>query len=118
MTGVQTRALPISGGVDVQEQADQSLYDLTSVLAYLDDNHTSVVGMREIAWQSGAKVACFARDHLCERSQITTVRDSGKEHSTCKAADSTRTLTKANGKSNIEVANIVFVMHVSISLLL
>lgn len=34
--------------------------DAASVFCYLDDNHTSVVGMREVALKEGAKVLCVS----------------------------------------------------------
>ena len=49
-----------------------------SVFCYLEDNHTSVVGMREVALSCGAGVVCV------EPSAVTSSGGSGQsEHPTC-----------------------------------
>lgn len=54
-----------------------------SVFCYLEDNHTSVVGMREVAVQCGARAVCVAERDIISSSQFeigTTLLKSGTPH--------------------------------------
>lgn len=55
-----------------------------SVFCYLEDNHTSVVGMREVAVQCGARAVCVAEQDIISPSQFelgTTLSRSGTPQS-------------------------------------
>ena len=52
-----------------------------SVFCYLEDNHTSVVGMREVAAQFGASVVCATAEDIVGRSEL----ENGIDHPDCGA---------------------------------
>ena len=52
-----------------------------SVFCYLEDNHTSVIGMREVAAQFGASVVCTTAQDIVGRSQLENTAESGTIHS-------------------------------------
>ncbi len=56
----------ITGGGDVS--AENLSHDGSSVLCYLEDNHTSVVGMRELARQHGARIVCTNTHNMQSRT--------------------------------------------------
>ncbi len=53
-----------SGGSEGKESPCDGSSSSGSTFCYLDDNHTSVIGMREVARASGAKSCCVTRDDL------------------------------------------------------
>ena len=66
----------------VQAAGNSSSYEIVqgSVFCYLEDNHTSVVGMREVAVQCGARAICVAEQDIISSSQFeigTTLLKSG-----------------------------------------
>ena len=52
-----------------------------SVFCYLEDNHTSVIGMREVAAQFGASVVCTTAQDIVGQSQLENTAESGTTHS-------------------------------------
>lgn len=80
--GVTTR----SGEVDREERR--------SIFCYLEDNHTSVVGMREMAAQYGASIVCATSEDIVSASQF----EFGTSH--CETGTSQHESGKTNSKPN------------------
>ena len=73
-----------------------------SVFCYLEDNHTSVVGMREVAAQLGAFVVCTTVQDIVNRSESEDFAESGTTPSECGTAHSeSGTANSESGAGNI-----------------
>ena len=75
-----TRDLKMAGG----DVCGQRRVGNASVFCYLEDNHTSVIGMREVAAQFGASVVCATAYDIVS-SQFDNTAESRTPHSECGA---------------------------------
>lgn len=73
-------------------RSDNLSCDGSSVFCYLEDNHTSVVGMRELARQHGARVVCTNTQNIHVKSQSSTAT----EHSLSSSPISSRSSSQEN----------------------
>ena len=67
----RTEVTYLSDAGAVTEDLTSLSYDGSSVFCYLEDNHTSVVGMRELAQHHGARVVCTTVQNI--QSQTNTI---------------------------------------------
>ena len=59
-------------GTEVFDPGNVLAADGSSIFCYLEDNHTSVVGMREVASRHGAKIVCVDPDKNIEQCTTST----------------------------------------------
>ena len=76
-----TEVTYLSDAGATKEDVTNLSYDGSSVFCYLEDNHTSVVGMRELAQHHGARVVCITTQNI--QSQTNTIT----EHSSSPMSD-------------------------------